>query len=177
MQFYLVFYVKLNWSTFWGSLSSVYFSRHIRASSVWLWTLTRTCPSTQSPSWTCTGARNAMKCPLTFTPYQKPRIAACYKVLSAYLWPLTHNVSLTPQPIHLACQLKLAWTAELSLWSLFVEPVHEQASPWMGVVFSWLVSVINCLKSSQDFFHGIYKVWHSLKDCGIEHNYSLQRWS
>lgn len=75
--------------TLYKSLCSVWSSRHIQGSSVSWWTLTRTCPSTQSPSWRCTGARNATRCPLTFTPYQRPPIAACYKVLSTICDPLT----------------------------------------------------------------------------------------
>lgn len=64
------------------TLCCVQFPRRIRGCSAWSSTLTRTCPSTQSPSWRCTGARNARKCPLTSMPYQRPPIAACCKVLS-----------------------------------------------------------------------------------------------
>lgn len=64
------------------TLCCVQFPRRIRGCSAWSSTLTRTCPSTQSPSWRCTGARNATKCPRTSTPYQKLPIGACCKVLS-----------------------------------------------------------------------------------------------
>ena len=71
-------------------LCSVCCSRHIQGSSVWWWTLTKTCPSTQSPSWKCIEAKNVTRCPRTSTPYQRPPIAACCKVLHAIcdLWLL-----------------------------------------------------------------------------------------
>lgn len=57
--------------------------RHTRVSSVWWSTPTRTCPSTPSPSWTCTAARSGMRCRPTSMPYPRRPIAACCKVFPA----------------------------------------------------------------------------------------------
>lgn len=54
--------------------------RHTQGSSVWSSTLTRICPSTQNRLWRCIGARNVMRCRLTFMPSPRLPTEACCKV-------------------------------------------------------------------------------------------------
>ena len=97
-------------------------SRHIQGCSAWWWTLTRTCPSTQSPSWRCTAAKNATRCPRTSTPYQRPPIAACYKVLNTIcdLWHCSSPLHLL-SALHPVCDLwSLSHTKNSKVWCIFL---------------------------------------------------------
>lgn len=125
------------------TLCCVLSPRRIRGCSVWSSTLTRTCPSTRSPSWRCTGARNATKCPLTSTPFQRPPIAACCKVHSTISDLLPIAKPDTRARPYICYQLKLVWKTALNpppLWSLsshsglraFSQRVGCFINPWLA---------------------------------------------
>lgn len=134
------------------TLCCVQFHRHIRGCSAWSSTLIRTCPSTQSPSWRCTGARNGRKCPLTSTPYQRPPIAACCKVLSTIsdLFPIARrDTRARPSGCY---QLRLAWKTVVtpccdlceagSGLLAFFQELWCFLKPWLAII---------CLKSENKF--------------------------
>lgn len=132
-------------------LPSVCLSRHIQDCSAWWWILTRTCPSTQSPSWRCTGAKNATRCHRTSTPYQKLPIAACYKVLSpiCHLWPWL-TLTLWPTRMSSISWVGLECGAEPHQWSLIAKP--HQGTLYEGVaVYPQPVAVIKGFKSEDKY--------------------------